>query len=84
MVFEGVVEDIRLAAREGIESVWWMSLGPAEFRPGDRGTLEAETRSGTRLAIPVTSVVTDAHGMVWCVVDKPLAAGTEVLARVQR
>jgi alanyl-tRNA synthetase len=80
--FESVVTDIKLESREGTAAVWWMSLDATEFQPGDTGTLEAVTRSGTRLEIPVTAVVTDAEGVVWHVVEKPLAAGTDVRGTV--
>ncbi len=60
-----------------------MALDHTEFAPGDHGILEAETRSGTKLTIPVTSVVMDSDGVVWHVVEKPLAAGTDVLGTVQ-
>jgi hypothetical protein len=83
-MFEGVVTDIRLESRSGLEAVWWMSLDRTEFGVGDVGVLEAVTRSGTRLTIPVTKVMTDAEGVVWHVVEKPLAAGTEVRGRVGR
>ncbi len=82
MAFETVVTDIRLESRSGLEAVWWMSLDHTEFAAGDQGTLEAVTRSGTRLSIPVTAVVADAEGVVWHVVEKPLAAGTEVRGMV--
>jgi alanyl-tRNA synthetase len=81
-MFESVVTDIKLQARSGLEAVWWMSLDATEFGVGDIGVLEAVTRSGTRLSIPVTRVVTDEEGVVWHVVEKPLAAGTEVIGRV--
>jgi alanyl-tRNA synthetase len=81
-MFESVVTDIRLASRSGLEAVWWMSLDATEFAAGDRGVLEAVTRRGTKLAIPVTGVVEDGNGVVWHVVEKPLAAGTEVRGRV--
>jgi alanyl-tRNA synthetase len=81
-MFQSVVTDIRLESRIGLEAVWWMSLDATEFGVGDRGVLEAVTRSGTRLEIPVTSVVRDEEGVVWHVVEKPLAAGTEVRGRV--
>ena len=80
--FTTVVTDIRLESRSGLAAVWWMSLDPTYFRPGDTGVLEAETRSGTRLAIPVTATLEDADGVVWHVVEKPLAAGTDVTATV--
>ncbi len=77
-----MVTDIRLESRSGLEAVWWMSLDATEFKVGDRGVLEAVTRSGTKLAIPVTGVVEDEEGVVWHVVEKPLAAGTEVRGTV--
>jgi len=54
-----VVTDIRLESRTGLEAVWRMSLDRTEFGAGDTGKIEAVTRSGTRLEIPVTSVVVD-------------------------
>ncbi len=77
-----MVTDIRLESRSGLEAVWWMSLDATEFKVGDRGVLEAVTRSGTKLAITVTGVVEDEEGVVWHVVEKPLAAGTEVRGTV--
>ena len=76
--FRAVVTDIRLQSRTGLAAVWEMSLDKTEFGAGDTGVLEAVTRSGTRLEIPVTAVVEDAEGVVWHVVEKPLAAGTDV------
>ena len=73
-----MVADIRLQSRQGLAAVWEMSLDRTEFQAGDRGTLEAVTRSGTRLEIPVTAVLADSEGIVWHVVEKPLAAGTDV------
>ncbi len=81
-MFEAVVTDIRLESRSGLEAVWWMSLDVTEFGVGDGGILEASTRSGTKLVIPVTAVVEDDDGVVWHVVEKPLAAGTEVRGTV--
>ncbi len=81
MAFEAVVTDIKLASRTGLETIWWMSLDRTEFSQGGTGVLEAVTRSGTRLAIPVTGVVEDAEGILWHVVEKPLAAGTEVVGK---
>ena len=80
--FEAVVTDIRLESRTGTEAVWWMSLDRTEFQPGETGVLEAVTRSGTRLQIPVSAAVADAEGVVWHVVEKPLAAGTDVRGTV--
>ena len=80
--FAAVVTDIRLQSRQGLAAVWEMSLDRTEFKAGDRGVLEAVTRTGTRLEIPVTSVVEDSEGVVWHVVEKPLAAGTDVTGLV--
>lgn len=80
--FKAVVEDIRLQSRSGLEGVWQMSLDRTEFQRGDIGVLEAVTRTGTKLQIPVTEVVNDEDGVVWHVVSKPLAAGTDVTGRV--
>jgi hypothetical protein len=82
--FESVVTDIRLESRTGLEAVWWMSLDRTEFAAGDTGKIEAVTRSGTRLEIPVTAVMVDDDGVVWHVVEKPLAAGTDVKGTVTR
>ena len=58
-----------------------MTLSRTEFRPGDTGVLIATSRSGTRLEVPVLSVVDNA-GDIWHIVQKPLAAGTDVTGRV--
>ena len=81
MTFNSVVTDIRLESRTGLVGTWLMSLDHTEFLPGSTGVLEAVTRSGTRLEIPVTSVITDDDGVTWHVVEKPLAAGTDVTGR---
>jgi hypothetical protein len=81
--FDSVVTDIRLESRTGLEAVWWMSLDRTEFAAGDTGKIEAVTRSGTRLSIPVTKVVVDDDGVVWHVVEKPLAAGTDVTGSLE-
>jgi len=80
--FRSVVADIRLESRTGTEGIWQMSLDQTSFKPGDTGILQAETRSGTRLTIPVTAVVLDEDGVLWHIVEKPLAAGTDVTGRV--
>ena len=80
--FESVVTDIRLQSRTGLAAVWEMSLDSTEFWVGDTGILTAVTRSGTRLEIPVTGVLQDAEGVMWHVVEKPLAAGTDVVGTV--
>ena len=81
-VFESKVADIRLESSVGTVQVWQMTLDGTAFQPGDTGVLEAVTRTGTRLEIAVTSVLRDEEGVVWHMVEKPLAAGTEVRGRV--
>ena len=80
--FRSVVADIRLESRNGTAGIWQMSLDRTDFRPGDTGFLEAETRSGTRLTIAVTAVLEDEYGVLWHIVEKPLAAGTDVTGRI--
>lgn len=79
--FSGVVTDIREESRVGGRQRWQMALDRTEFVAGDVGALEAVARSGARLVVPVLGVVTEA-GEVWHVVEKPLAAGTMVMGRV--
>jgi hypothetical protein len=80
--FAGVVTDIHLESRiEGVAR-WQMAVSNSTFKAGDVGVLEAVARSGTRLVVPVLSAVEDVEGEVWLVVEKPLAAGTEVTGRV--
>ena len=81
--FASVVTDIRLESHSGAGGIWQMSLATTEFRPGDHGSLRAETRSGTRLVIPVTGVIDDGFGVFWHIVEKPLAAGTDVTGWVE-
>ncbi len=80
--FTSKVADIRLESSVGTVQVWQMTLDGTGFRPGDTGVLEAVTRTGTRLEIAVSRVEQDSGGVVWHVVEKPLAAGTDVLGRV--
>lgn len=75
--------DIRQHSGSGAEAVWWMSLDQTAFGVGDTGVLEAVTRAGAKLEIPVKAVVKDDNGKLWHVVDKPLAAGTEVSGKVK-
>ncbi len=82
--FNAVVADIRLESRTGIHGRWQMSLDRTEFGAGDTGMLEAVTRSGTRLEIPVVGVVVDEDGVIWHLVEKPLAAGTDVVGHLHQ
>ena len=77
------VTDIRLESRVGLAGTWSLTIHPAQFREGETGMLQATTRSGTQLEIPVMAASADADGAVWLVVEKPLAAGTEVLCTVR-
>ena len=79
--FAGVVVDIREESRVAGKQRWQMALDKTEFVVGDVGMLEAVARSGARLVVPVLGVVEDG-GEVWHVVEKPLAAGTAVMGRV--
>jgi len=80
--FEAVVVDIREESRVAGRQRWQMALDRTEFGAGNVGALEAVARSGVTLEVPVLSVVVDDAGEVWHVVEKPLAAGTRVTARV--
>ena len=82
--FAAEVIDIREESRVAGRQRWQMALDRTEFIAGDVGVLEAVARSGVRLVVPVLGVVTGAEGEVWHVVEKPLAAGTDVIGRVAR
>jgi hypothetical protein len=82
--FAAVVTDIRLESREGAGPARWrMTLDRTTFTPGSTGVLEAVSRTGTRIEVPVLAVIDDA-GDIWHVVEKPLAAGTDVTCRITR
>lgn len=83
MTFSTMVADIREECRTEGRQHWQVLLEQAGFAPGDRGTLEAVARSGARLSIPVLGVVED-DGEIWLRVEKPLMAGTEITAHVDR
>lgn len=80
--FSAVVTDIRMESRVGAVARWQMTLDRTEFAVGDVGMLQAIARSGTRIEVPVLAVVVDQAGDLWHVVEKPLAAGTDVMGRV--
>ena len=82
--FSAVVTDIRLESRVEGRARWQMALDRTEFAAGNSGVLEAVARSGTRLEIAVLDVVADESGNLWHVVEKPLAAGTDIIGRVAR
>jgi alanyl-tRNA synthetase len=79
--FSAVVTDIRLESREGDKVRWRMTLDRTSFAAGDVGVLAAVSRTGTRIEVPVLAVIDDA-GDTWHIVEKPLAAGTDVVGRV--
>jgi hypothetical protein len=79
--FNAVVTDIRLESREGDAVRWRMTLSNTKFATGDIGVLEAVSRTGTRIEVPVLAVIEE-DGDVWHVVKKPLAGGTDVVGRV--
>jgi hypothetical protein len=80
--FSAAITDIQLQSREGAEVRWQIALSQTGFRPGDTGVLHATSRSGTRLELRVLQVLADDCGDIWHVVEKPLAAGTDVVGRV--
>jgi len=84
MEFHAVVMDIREERRVDGKTRWQIQLDRTEFRAGDAGSLEAVARSGALLAVLVLSIVADSAGDLWHVVEKPLAAGTEVTGKVER
>jgi hypothetical protein len=81
--FSAVVTDIRLESREGETVRWRMTLDRTNFTVDDTGVLEAVSRTGTRLEVPVLGVIVE-DGDTWHIVEKPLAAGTDVVGRVAR
>ena len=81
--FSAVVTDIRLESREGDTVRWRMTLDHTNFTADDVGLLEAVSRTGTRLEVPVLGVLIE-DGDTWHIVEKPLAAGTDVVGRVTR
>ena len=81
--FSAVVTDIRLESREGGTVRWRMTLDNTNFTAGDVGVLEAVSRTGTRIEVPVLAVIVE-DGDIWHVVEKPLAGGTDVVGRVTR
>ena len=81
--FPAAVTDIRLESREGSTVRWRMTLDRTEFAAGDTGVLQAVSRTGTRIEVPVLAVLVE-DGDTWHVVEKPLAAGTDVTGRVSK
>ena len=76
--FEAVVTDIRLESRTAGTSKWQMALDRTLFSAAaPAGLLVAIAPSGRRLQVPVLGIVEE-DGVVWHVVDKPLAEGTPV------
>lgn len=73
-----------MESRSGATTRWRMALDRTGFATGDVGVLLAVSRNGTRIEIPVLEVVADPAGDLWHVVEKPLAAGTDVLGRIDR
>ncbi len=80
--FHAVVDDLREQQRLAGRVLWQMALSTSTFAPGDTGTLVAVSRKGTRIEIPVLRVEHDSSGRLWHIVEKPLAAGTDVTGEV--
>jgi alanyl-tRNA synthetase len=79
--FPAAVTDIRLESSDPTR--WRMTLTQTNFKAGDAGTLHAVSRNGTPIEVPVLAVIDDA-GDIWHIVEKPLAAGTDVTGRITR
>ena len=82
--FSAVVTDIQMESQAGVSARWRMALDRTSFAVGDVGVLHAVARSGTRIEVPVLEVIVDEAGDLWHVVEKPLAAGTDVVGQVSR
>ena len=82
--FSAVVTDIQLESRGGGAVRWRMTLDRTQFEPGSTGVLLATSRSGHQIEVPVLEVIADDAGTIWHIVEKPLAAGTDVVGRVDR
>jgi len=86
--FDAVVTDIRLVSRTGGEALWQVALDRSAFyptsggQPFDKGMLSATSRNGAVLEILIDGVEEDESGEVWHFTEKPLVAGTPVLASV--
>ncbi len=84
VIFQAVVDDLREQQRLSGRVLWQMALSDSAFQPGDTGVLAAVSRKGTRIEIPVLRVERDSAGRLWHLVEKPLAAGTDVTGAVSR
>jgi hypothetical protein len=82
MAFEAEITEIYESVKGGCGSLWQIVLDRTEFGAGDRGVLRATARSGAELEVPVLNVETDAAGVVWHFVRKPLATGTHIRGEV--
>ena len=82
LLFRAVVDDLREQQRLPGRVLWQMALSNSAFHPGTTGVLIAVSRKGTRLEIPVLRVEQDDAGRLWHIVEKPLAAGTDVTGEV--
>lgn len=86
--FDATVTDVREVERRDGESVWQLALDRTAFyptsggQPTDLGVLNAVSRGGAALDVPVEQVEEDEPGEVWHFVRKPLAVGTAVRGHV--
>lgn len=87
-IFDAVVTDVREVLHRDGESVWQLALDRTAFyptsggQPMDYGVLNAVSRGGATLDVPLEQVEEDEHGEVWHFVRKPLAAGTAVRGQI--
>ena len=76
--FTAAITDVQLESRAGSNVRWRIALSHTKFTAGDTGVLRAVSRSGTRIDLRVLEVLADSSGDIWHIVEKPLAAGTDV------
>ena len=76
--FEAVVVDVREERRVAGSARWQLLLDWTRFDAGSRGTLEAVSRNGALLRLPVLATERDGSGDLGHVVEKPLMTGTVV------
>jgi alanyl-tRNA synthetase len=86
--FRATVTDVREFARRDGRQIWQVALDRTAFyptgggQPCDGGTLTAHSRSGAALIAVVEEVSEDESGEIWHSTEKPLLAGTVVVAQV--
>ena len=83
--FQATVTEIREVMRVAGKPVFQIALDHSSFplHTGPlAGTLTATARSGAILVAPITAVHQDSAGERWHTTEKPMQAGTQVVARI--